>query len=228
MVADLSMAKARGESFAGFILPQVGHGPWKDEGRTPLEGSMSRLVLQDQWIGDLIDLLEARGWDTTTVLVITSDHGVRTRTEDPAIEPGQVSRYTFGVPLLIAAPGALPDPVIIDHPTSHVDLAVTLADLLGLAGAPEFSQGSPLWCQAQVERLILLLAEDYSGVNGILAGGTCLGYSHMMDVAAPCAGIGQPPGATGPSEVQLRQWLEASPRLVRHLNLDALARVDPP
>lgn len=228
MVGDLEAAKRGGVPFASFILPQVGHGPWNDPGRPPREASMARLVLQDQWIGDLLDLLETRGWDSTTVLVVTADHGVRTRTEDPAIAPGQVSRYTFGVPLLIAAPGVWSRPVVVDHPTSHVDLVESLAGLLGLAAAREPGQGVPVWCPPSAERRILLLAEDYSGVNGILAGEDCLAYSRMTDVAAPCAAIGRPLVMTGPRAGQLREWLEVAPRVARHLNLDAVARGDPP
>jgi hypothetical protein len=101
-----------------------------------------------------------------TIIVVTGDHGIRTATEDPSFEPhGLVPDYSFHVPLLIFAPKVLESQQTIQGVTSHVDIAPTVLDLLGIREVREFEQGLAAWESGRSRRRIFLRAGDYLGAE---------------------------------------------------------------
>ena len=67
-------------------------------------------------------------------MVITGDHGLRVKSEfDSLGESFPDSDLTYNVPLLVYLPGVLTSQRRLDCPTSHVDIAPTIFDLLGLS-----------------------------------------------------------------------------------------------
>src|SRR5690606_25607728 len=106
---DIVAYKGSGKRFAALFVPQIGHAPWFDlYGRSSIvERGRDLMILQDEWLAEIVSLLDGNGWLEETVIVLTSDHGIRTRVEDPALEAGTVSGYSFEVPLVIFAPGTL-------------------------------------------------------------------------------------------------------------------------
>ena len=168
---DVLEMKRRGQRFTALYLPQIGHAPWFDLDGT--EDVVTRgaavMRLQDLWLGELVETLRFEGHLDSTVIVVTSDHGVRTKNEDATFEGGSISDYSFHVPLLIYAPNAAPQTREIAHMTSHVDLASTLSSLLGVSETP-VAQGAPIWCEDLDQRATFFLARGYLGADGYRLG----------------------------------------------------------
>ena len=160
--------------YLAVFSPQIGHAPWPDVAHDGAETSLAKraralLVLQDKWLGQLVEQLSQDGRLDQTIIVVTGDHGVRTATEDPSFEPyGLLPDYSFHVPLLIFAPQILEDCRTIRGVTSHIDLAPTVLDLLGIKQGREFEQGLPVWDSERSQRKVFLWAGDYLGAEGFV------------------------------------------------------------
>lgn len=165
--SDLAAAKRNNQRFFFTYLPQIGHGPWPDITGVPLGAKRGAAVmaLQDAWLGEIVMTLRKLDLLDSTIIVVTADHGVRTRSEDPAFRGGTISEYTFHVPLIIRLPGELfTSPMRVETVTSHIDVAPTLEALLGEAGGG--SQGVAIWCNSLSSRVTYFFADEYLGASG--------------------------------------------------------------
>jgi hypothetical protein len=169
---DLTERIAAGRRYAIAYLPQVGHAPWADRPADRSVAAHGKEVarLQDQWLGEIVELLAAAGRLDRTTIVLTGDHGIRTTLEDPQFRTGFLDAYSFEVPLLIYAPASFKAPLRITAPTTHVDISPSLQELFGFAPA-ESNQGLPLWHEAMDQRRMYFLANWYFGADGYRAGG---------------------------------------------------------
>jgi phosphoglycerol transferase MdoB-like AlkP superfamily enzyme len=172
-VHDLARQNRR---YLVVFSPQIGHAPWPDLVHGGAEMSLGKrarglLNLQDKWLGQIVEQLSKDGRLDQTIIVVTGDHGVRTAIEDPSFEPhGLLPDFSFHVPLLIFAPQILEDRQTICGATSHVDVAPTVLDLLGIKQGREFEQGLPVWESEQSQRKVFLWAGDYLGAEGFVQG----------------------------------------------------------
>jgi hypothetical protein len=167
---DMTGWLREGQRFAAVFLPQASHGPWPDITGTAADNhARGRAILayEDAWLGELIDLLQQYDRLDHTLIIVTADHGLRTREEEPTLPPGLIDDISFRVPLLLYAPKVFRQPMMADWLTSHVDLAPTLLDLLGLPGDREAFQGLPLWDGRLADRRAFLLANEYFGADGL-------------------------------------------------------------
>ena len=105
-----------------------------------------QIIFADLLLGRLIDKVKEEGIYDNSVIIVTSDHGLR----DPMLfkpKPIDVTDRIAQVPLVIHAPGL--DSGISDVDYQHIDFAATLNDVLGLPppegteGVSAFSQGRP-------------------------------------------------------------------------------------
>lgn len=139
-----------GERFCLMYLPIAGHHPYEVPGDGPFQGADERtrylnaLHYADAALGELIRGLAARHLDTNTLFVIYGDHG----------EAFGQHRANFGhafflydenvrVPLVIAAPGLIESQLRVNQTASLIDLAPTIAALLGMPAPAEW-QGMSL------------------------------------------------------------------------------------
>lgn len=171
--ADISRAIAAGGRYAVMFFPEIGHGPWpqlRQADTDVLARGRLLMELQDEWLGELLDLIAAAGRFDRTVVAVTADHGLRTRAEYPPLRVGFIGDVMFRVPLLVYAPRTLQAPLPIDTPTSHVDLAPTLLALMGEADAAARMHGVPVWQRAPRDR-IYVLGAAYGGADGFVEAG---------------------------------------------------------
>lgn len=156
--------------FATF-LPQFSHGPWRN---TAAQGDQADLIARcralakryDGWIGKLTEVLAQVNRLQSTLIVLVGDHGVRNRVEDPTFVPGLLDDYSFRVPLLVYVPALNGQQVRITEHTSHVDIAPTLLDLLGVERNRTFEQGVPLWSTSLGVRTVFLFGSWAVGADG--------------------------------------------------------------
>lgn len=167
METDITSAVHAHQRFCVAYLPQVAHGPWIALHNEPtvVERGHDLMLLEDQWLKELVDELRDLGQLQNTIIVFTADHGIRTRAEDPSLEIGKISDYMFRVPLVIYAPRALERTTLIDAPSSHIDIAPTVLALLGDTNDAKRMEGVPLWQRDASDR-IYMWAGSYGGVNG--------------------------------------------------------------
>lgn len=183
---DLERDLAEGRRFAYLFAPQVSHGPWlgldlKRNGEKQDVAKQGRGLLEipDQYLGEIMQLLERHGQLQQTVIVVVGDHGVRSRQEDPSFAGAIFGDYSFHVPLVIYAPKAVDHMERIPWITSHIDIAPTVLGLLGVERG--FEQGAPIWDRDLAKRTTYFFARSLSGADGYHSDGRFFMWSHVSD-----------------------------------------------
>lgn len=211
---DLDRDLARGRRSVTMFLPQIGHAPWPHVmGQLPDADVTARgraiMRLQDAWLGEVIDVLAKHGRLEKTIIVFTADHGLRNRQEDRELATGTLSADNFHVPLVIYAPGALSQTRIIPWVTSHIDVAPSLLELLGVQHGRESEQGGLLWDQRLEERTTFLFARHYRGSDGYFRRGQFHTWNSELGVGLRNSRLAfDPAHVVTPSEAEeTRQYL---------------------
>jgi choline-sulfatase len=93
----------------------------------PYDGEVSEV---DEQVGRILEDLERRGLTGRTVVAVAADHGESLGEHGELTHGLLLYEPTLHVPLLVRAPGRL-KPRVVETPVSLVDLAPTLAGLLG-------------------------------------------------------------------------------------------------
>jgi hypothetical protein len=163
-----------GEPFLLTYMPIAGHHPYDapPPRHFPDHSDINRyrnaLHYADDSLAALLDGLRERGLEENTLFVICGDHG-----EAFGQHEGNYGHTLFlyeenvRVPLLVAAPGLIEEPVRVGRVASLVDLAPTVLDLLGLP-IPADYQGKSL---LSTESRMALFCTDYSlGLLGLRDG----------------------------------------------------------
>ena len=130
-------AASRNRKAFVFLTTVLGHYRWRVapglEEAPPREQLLGIVRAFDGLLGQFLSALEQRGLGRDVIIVLTGDHGPRFKEEATSLgERFPQTELTFNVPFLLYAPGLLPREIRIPYPTSHVDIAPTLLDLLGL------------------------------------------------------------------------------------------------
>ena len=101
-------------------------------GDAPPSESSTRPIIPTTWSGELIESLRGEPWFDRTLIVVTGDHGFNVGEHGQV--PGQHNLYreSLWVPLIVAGPHPRLPRGAQGGIVSHLDLAPTLADLLGL------------------------------------------------------------------------------------------------
>jgi arylsulfatase A-like enzyme len=97
----------------------------------------------DRAVGELLQRLEESGLRDRTLVILTSDHGESLGEHSHIGHISQLYEPLLRVPLIMSYPGRIPAGATVKEPVSHLDLAPTILDLLGL-GIPEELQGRSL------------------------------------------------------------------------------------
>jgi hypothetical protein len=169
--ASVERAVAANRRYLYAYHPQLTHGPWPglDLGSSREATCAAGLALYrevDTHLGELMRLLERLGRLDRTIIVALGDHGLRTRREYPPFRPGTLDDVTFHVPLSFWAPGVVDSTVAIPWMTSHIDIAPSILDLLGIGAGRGLEMGSPMWDARLRSRATYFLAREYLGADG--------------------------------------------------------------
>ncbi|HEY3500277.1 MAG TPA: sulfatase [Polyangiaceae bacterium] len=139
------------------------HAGVPDFGKKARDRYDGEIFYADLWIGKLLDFARQKPWWQNTVVIVTADHGEAFGEHGMYKHAFEVWEVLARVPLLIFGPGL--EARKIDVRRSHVDLAPTILELLGVPVPPDF-QGKSLvpelfGADPEVREPILVeLAED--------------------------------------------------------------------
>jgi arylsulfatase A-like enzyme len=133
----------RGEQFFAAYVPIAGHHPYEtpEPGPFPERGDIDRyrnaLHYADAAVGQLVRGLRERGLEGETVVVLVGDHGQAFGQHQGNFgHTLRIYEENVRVPLVVWAPGAVPGPVRVPGPASHLDITPTVLDLVGLDPDP--------------------------------------------------------------------------------------------
>jgi hypothetical protein len=212
-----------GEPFLLTYMPIAGHHPYDTPepgpfpGDTDIDRYRNALHYADASLAALLRGLRERGLEDNTLVVICGDHG-----EAFGQHEGNYGHTLFlydenvRVPLLVAAPGLIEEPVRVRRVASLVDLAPTVLDLLGLPAPDEYQGRSLLGGEARMA----LFCTDYSlGLVGLRDGRWKMiheldsGRSQLFDLEADpqekCDLSGRLPERTAVYREHLLRWAAA-------------------
>jgi len=91
----------------------------------------------DQWVGRVLDTLEAQGLADDTIVVFTSDHGEMAGSHGFIYKGGYMYDGVQRVPFIMRAPGTIAAGTQTDALGSSVDLLPTLTEMMGVEAPPE-------------------------------------------------------------------------------------------
>jgi len=185
MKSDIAGWMDSDQRYVAVFLPQIGHAPWPDrpESRSIREHGKQVAKTQEEWLGELVELVDSAGRLDKTTIVITGDHGIRTKREDPQLNAGFIDEYSFHVPLLIFSKSAFSRPTYIKTFTSHLDVSPSLLDLHGVNRDKSLEQGLGLWDSGLKDRTMFFLGNWYFGADGFHENGEFKMYSEVLAVS---------------------------------------------
>lgn len=110
-----------------------GHSTFGNEPRDLYDGEIH---YTDAIVGELVDWAEQQPWAKQTAIIITSDHGEGFGEHNHFRHAYELWEPLIKVPLIICIPGAKPKKTEVRR--SHIDLAPTIAELMGIDAKPPF------------------------------------------------------------------------------------------
>jgi arylsulfatase A-like enzyme len=120
----------------------VKHAETPDFGKHNRDRYDSEVHYTDQHIGRLLEFAKKQPWWSSTAVIISADHGEAFGEHGMYKHAFEVWDVLTRVPLVIMAPGITPR--VIDERRSHIDLAATFAELLGVPLPPGTTVGRSL------------------------------------------------------------------------------------
>ena len=182
LLKDIKIAHEKNQKFVSVFLPQLGHAPWVkvSSSNNIFDNGAHLFSLQDRWLGKIIDKLNELRILDETIIVVTSDHGLRTKSEYPPLISSFLNNVTYNVPLLIYAPNTLEETYAIETVTSHIDIMPTILSLMGLGWNNDCVIGSPIWDDNLEKRITYFNGKDYFGNTGYSQNGKFISYNYLL------------------------------------------------
>ena len=115
--------------------------PSQDEIQAVRNSWRNAVLHADSVFGSMVQNLEQRGLLDSTIVVVTGDHGEEFFEHGMFGHTGNYTRTQVLVPFVMGGPGVAPG--VETRPTSHIDLPLTILEMLGAAPAErkEWTQG---------------------------------------------------------------------------------------
>jgi len=138
----LSKPESTGKQFFAWAHYMDPHDQYNKHPESPDFGNKNRdrydneVFYADLWIGKLLDFARAQPWWKDTVLIVSADHGEAFGEHGFYKHAFEIWDVLTRVPLMVSGPGIKPKR--ISERRSHIDLAPTILDLMGVPPEKEF------------------------------------------------------------------------------------------
>jgi hypothetical protein len=155
------------------FLPQSSHAPFQiPPGYHGSATQRELLVANADWqlrlVLRMLKAVEESGESQNTILIIVGDHGLRHPAESLLFQDQtRLSAMTFKVSFAYILPKEFPP--LKQRMTSHIDIAPTVLDLLGIKYSREAYHGRSML--GKTTRSLFFLGGEYLPVSGFTAGG---------------------------------------------------------
>jgi hypothetical protein len=162
--------------FVMLVAPQSSHAPFQcppdsldnDADCTSDAGLIkANATYQFNLLSNVVTRLEKLDILEKTVIVVTADHGLRSKQESNLLgNQNYLNEETYHVPLMITGNSIDINAENYSHPTTHIDLAPTIMDLIDSPYESSAFDGRSLLDTSN--RTIYFIGGDYSPANGFL------------------------------------------------------------
>ena len=138
----LSKPQSTGKQFFAWAHYMDPHDQYNKHAESPDFGNKNRdrydneVFYADLWVGKLLDFARAQPWWKDTVLIVSADHGEAFGEHGFYKHAFEIWDVLTRVPLMVSGPGIKPKR--INERRSHIDLAPTILDLMGVPPEKEF------------------------------------------------------------------------------------------
>jgi hypothetical protein len=184
LLEHIGNAGKSGKPFVYAYLPQMTHGPWLDAGASKealyREGH-DRLRQLDASLAAIVDALKRNGMYEDTVIVVTADHGLRTKKEAEFLKTSVLNEVSYHVPMLIHDP-RMKKRVDVSGLTSHLDISPTLHCLYGVQSAQIDTQGRAMTPATSSPRMLYFGGAWYNGSEGLWDGSAFYSYNRQLNM----------------------------------------------
>lgn len=138
----------------------------------------------DRMMADFHRFLVDNELEDEVVVVITGDHGVRYRREFAALNEKMTNiNLSFQVPFVLYCPGLFEERITPDYATSHVDIAPTVLNMLGVSTSNRLLHGTNMLERNFKERSIYLLNTGLRPVNYLMKNNDYLSFNYLTQEA---------------------------------------------
>ena len=184
LIDNISLAAANKMPFAYAYLPQLTHGPWLPPGASKEQlysEGLDRLKQLDKSLAAIVAALKQKGLYRETVIVVTADHGLRTRKEAGFLKTTVLNDVSYHVPMIVHDP-LMNRAVTINTVTSHLDISPTL-QCLYREGAPAIqTQGKVMTMTAPGKQTLFFGGAWYNGSDGMWDGKGFYSFNRQLDM----------------------------------------------
>jgi hypothetical protein len=184
LIEHIGHAERSGLPFVYAYLPQITHGPWLAPGASKealYKEGRDRLRQLDASLAAIVGALKQNGMYENTVIVVTADHGLRTKKEAEFLKTSVLNEVSYHVPMLIHDP-RMNKRVEIDGPTSHLDISPTLHCLYGAQSAQIDTQGRTMTAALSRPRMLHFGGAWYNGSEGLWDGSAFYSYNRQLNM----------------------------------------------
>lgn len=143
MLGDAPWERTKGKRFFAYFHYMDPHAPYLPHddqptfGKDPRDWYDQEVRFTDEWVGKLVDWVLEQPWGKQTAVIISADHGESFGAHNLYKHGYELWEDVIHVPLMVYAPGA--DARRIDVPRSHIDLAPTIVELMGIDTDQKFA-----------------------------------------------------------------------------------------
>jgi hypothetical protein len=168
-VEQVAGAARRDRKAFVFVETNLGHFNWlhppDQAGASAADRIAYTVRTLDTIMGRFLNGLANHGLADDVLIVVVGDHGLRFKTEfDSVSEPVTYADLVFNVPFLAYCPGLFPQQVRLPFPTSHIDIAPTVLDLLGIPRDGRLYLGRNMLDRRLADRIVFLPSASFTGL----------------------------------------------------------------
>jgi hypothetical protein len=220
-------AERRGRKAMIFLQTTLGHFPWPASRANEHLNAVEKLIgiasELDRLFDGLLSALQDSGLGENVIVVVTGDHGLRYRGEFESLGLRLSLRdVAFNVPLMIYAPGLIKEQVVIPYLTSHIDLAPTILELVGVPTDGLSHHGMNILDPRLASRITFFMNGKITPVNGYHWGGLYFTVNELTSTSLVSEDFSSPANAAPPLERE--KDLQIPPGLTRSSEVIADAR----
>jgi len=145
---------------APYNPPKPFRGEWAKGTSTTVRGYDSEVHFADEQLGKIVRAFEKATGPAGAIVAVTADHGEGLGDHDWRGHGVNLHEEAVRIPLVLTWKGHLPAGEVVDAPATHMDVAPTILDLVGIRPPADY-EGIVLTADAPADRPIFVQRREY-------------------------------------------------------------------